>query len=185
MNKIALIPSGISSLRIVALPIFLYYYSTNNLLLCVIVFGLSQVTDLIDGYVARKLNVASKAGAYFDAVTDVVFITGIFSAFTLNGYYPAWIMALIIASFGQFIISSHYSQKLYDPLGKYIGSVLYIAIGLTLLLPTPIIFTIVEIGFPIFVVTSFVSRSVSITVNYRTKFRFKKSIFTPKGTAHN
>ena len=167
MNKTALIPSGISSLRLAALPIFLYYYSTNNLLLCIIIFGLSLVTDLIDGYVARKLNVASKTGAYFDALTDFVFITGIFAAFTFSGYYPAWIMALIVASFGQFIISSLYSQKLHDPLGKYIGSVLYIAIGLTLLSPTPIILTIVEIGFPTFAITSFISRTVSITFNYR------------------
>jgi phosphatidylglycerophosphate synthase len=167
MNKTALIPSGISSLRLAALPIFFYYYSTNNPLLCIIVFGLSQATDLIDGYVARKLNVASKAGAYFDAVTDFVFITGIFASFTFSGYYPAWIMVLIVASFGQFMISSRYSKKLYDPLGKYIGSVLYIAIGLTLLSPTPIIFTIVEIGFPTFAISSFISRTVSFTFNYR------------------
>ncbi len=185
MNKIALIPSGISSLRLVTLPILLYYYSFNNLLFCIIIFGLSQITDLIDGYVARKLKVTSKAGAYFDAATDFIFITGIFAAFTFSGYYPAWIMAMIIASFGQFIISSYYSQKLYDPLGKYIGSVLYIAIGLTLLLPTPIIFAIVEIGVPTFAVTSFISRSFSMTLNFTTNFCFKKSIFTRKGTAHN
>ncbi|HSV50190.1 MAG TPA: CDP-alcohol phosphatidyltransferase family protein, partial [Candidatus Acidoferrales bacterium] len=90
MNKTALIPSGISSLRLAALPIFLYFYNAGNPLACIIVFGLSQLTDLIDGYVARKLRVTSKAGAYFDAVTDFVFITGIFAAFTYSGYYPTW-----------------------------------------------------------------------------------------------
>lgn len=174
MNKKALVPSGISSLRLAALPLFLYFFGIGNLWVCIIIFGLAQTTDLLDGYVARKLKVASTAGAYFDAVTDFIFITGIFAAFTFSGYYPAWVMALIVASFGQFIISSHYSQKLYDPLGKYIGSVLYIAIGLTLLLPTPIIFTIVEIGFPTFAVTSFISRSISITINYRHKVLLQK-----------
>lgn len=169
MNKKALFPSGISSLRLAALPIFLYFFGIGNPLLCIIIFGLAQATDLLDGYVARKLKVTSKAGAYFDAATDFVFITGIFGAFTYSGYYPTWIITLIAASFAQFIVSSLYSKKLYDPLGKYIGSVLYIAIGLTLLLPTPIIFTIVEIGFSIFAVTSFISRSASITVNYRHK----------------
>lgn len=174
MNIKRLIPSGISSLRLVALPIFLYYYTAGNPLACILVFGLSQVTDLIDGYAARKLCVASKAGAYFDVVTDFVFIAGIFTAFTLSGYYPAWIMALIAASFGQFIVSSIYTKKLYDPLGRYIGSVLYIAIGLTLLSPTPIIFTLVEVGFPLFALTSFVTRTVSLAANYRQTLLLRK-----------
>lgn len=185
MNKSALVPSGISSLRIVALPIFLYYYSVGNPLFCIVVFSLAQVTDLIDGYVARKLGVASKTGAYFDAVTDFVFIIGIFAAFTMSGYYPVWIIVLIGASFAQFIISSRYSKNLYDPLGKYIGSVLYIAIGLTLLSPTPAIFTLVEVGFPAFALTSFVTRTASYTNHYRHASIHKSSRQHPKTTPHN
>jgi cardiolipin synthase len=87
MNKKALVPSSISSLRLAALPLFLYYYSTANPVACILIFGLAQITDLIDGFVARKLGVASKTGAYFDAIVDFTFITGIFAAFTLSGYY--------------------------------------------------------------------------------------------------
>jgi phosphatidylglycerophosphate synthase len=179
MNKKSLIPSGISSLRLAALPIFLYAYSIGNPLACIVIFGLAQVTDLLDGLAARKREVTSKAGAYFDAVTDFVLITGIFAAFTISGYYPIWIMALIAASFAQFIISSVYSKKLYDPLGKYIGSVLYIAIGLTLLSPTPIIFTIVEIGFPAFALTSFVTRTISLTTNLHHQLTQKNNLKQP------
>lgn len=176
MNKKTLIPSGISSLRLVALPFFLYAYSVGNPLACIIVFGLAQVTDLIDGWVARKLGVASKGGAYFDAVTDFALIMGIFAAFTFSGYYPIWIMALIAASFAQFIVSSLYSKKLYDPLGKYIGSVLYIAISLTLLSPTPAIFTIVEVGFPAFATTSLVTRTASLTTNIHKQLTQKTNL---------
>ena len=174
MNLKAYVPSAVSALRLVALPIFLYCFAAGNVLACIVVFGLTQVTDLVDGYAARKLHVASKAGAYFDVVTDFVFIAAIFTAFTLSGYYPIWIMALIAASFAQFIISSVYTKKLYDPLGKYIGSVLYIAIGLTLLSPTPVVFTVVEVGFPLFALTSFVSRTASYAVNYRNAMRLQK-----------
>jgi phosphatidylglycerophosphate synthase len=179
MNKKTLVPSGISSLRLAALPLFLYSYSVGNPVACMVIFGLAQITDLVDGWVARKLNASSKVGAYFDAVTDFVLITGIFAAFTFSGYYPVWIMALIAASFTQFIISSLYSKKLYDPLGKYIGSVLYIAIGLTLLSPTPIIFTIVEIGFPIFAVASFVTRTASLTTHLHHQLTQKNNLKQP------
>jgi phosphatidylglycerophosphate synthase len=175
MNKKALIPAGISSLRLAALPLFLYFFSTGSAVLCLVIFGLSQVTDLIDGYLARKLKVASKAGAYFDAVVDFVFITGIFAAFTFKGYYPIWVLGLIAASFAQFIASSLYAKKLYDPAGKYIGSVLYIAIGLTLLSPTPPVFLLVEVGFPAFVIVSMVTRAVSFTASYRRSLTIQRT----------
>ncbi|HSV49587.1 MAG TPA: hypothetical protein VLH35_04660, partial [Candidatus Acidoferrales bacterium] len=44
---------------------------------------------------------------------------------------------------------------------------LYIAIGLTLLSPTPAIFTLVEIGFPTFAIAAFVTRTASLAANYR------------------
>jgi CDP-diacylglycerol--glycerol-3-phosphate 3-phosphatidyltransferase/cardiolipin synthase len=180
MNKKALIPTGISSLRIIALPIFLYFFSNGATISCIIVFGFSQITDLFDGYIARKVKATSHLGAYFDALADFVLITGIFSAFIVSNYYPAWILLLIAASFTQFIVSSLYTKKLYDPLGKYVGSVLYIAIGLTLLSPTPPIFTLVQIGFPAFALTSFLTRTVSLTINYRREHVLQQTKIKPE-----
>jgi phosphatidylglycerophosphate synthase len=175
VNSKALIPSGISSLRIAALPLFLYFNSIGSPSLCLLVFALAAGTDLLDGFIARKLNVASKKGAYFDAITDFVMVIGIFSVFTLNGYYPIWVLLLIAASFVQFAVTGYFGKQLYDPLGKYIGSVLYIAITLTLLSPTPIICTIVEVGFPIWALSSFATRTVSLVVNYKRTLIIQKS----------
>jgi CDP-diacylglycerol--glycerol-3-phosphate 3-phosphatidyltransferase len=175
MNKQALIPSGISSLRLAALPLFFYFNSIGSPLLCLLVFALAAGTDLLDGFIARKLKVASKRGAYFDAVVDFLFVAGIFTAFMLNGYYQSWILLVIAASFVQFVVSSLYAKKLYDPLGKYIGSVLYIAIVLTLLAPTSVVFAVVEVGFPLWAGASFVTRTISFTANYRKSLLLQKT----------
>jgi phosphatidylglycerophosphate synthase len=162
MNPKSLIPCGISALRIAALPLFLYFNSMGSSFLCLVVFGFAAVTDLIDGYVARKLGVASKSGAYFDAVTDFVLVMGIFSAFALNGYYPLWLLLLIAASFAQFAVTGYFGKRLYDPLGKYIGSVLYIGITLTLLSPVGVTLIIVLAGVFVFTAISFVTRMLSL-----------------------
>ncbi len=167
MKKKSLIPQSISTIRLATLPLILYFFITGAQVWCLLVFGIAIVTDLIDGYIARKLNAATKWGAYFDATIDFTFIIGIFIAFIIKGYYPAWIMLLIVLSFGQFIISSRYSKKIYDPLGKYIGSVLYIAIALTLISPINVIFTLVKVAFPVFIAASFASRMTPSTINYR------------------
>ncbi len=163
MNKKALIPSGISSLRIAALPLFLYFNSTSAPSLCLLVFALAAGTDLLDGFIARKLKVASKTGAYFDVVTDFTLITGIFVAFTLNSYYSPWMLLLIAGSFAQFILTGHYAKQLYDPLGKYIGSVLYVGIAVTLLSPTAMVLIAVQVGVFAFTMTSFITRTISFT----------------------
>jgi phosphatidylglycerophosphate synthase len=162
MNSKTLVPSGISALRIAALPLFLYFNSWGLSFLCLLVFALAAGTDLIDGYMARKLNVTSKMGAYFDAVTDFALVMGIFVAFTLNGYYNAWLLLLIAGSFAQFAITGYFGKRLYDPLGKYIGSVLYIGVALTLLSPTALVFVIVQAGVFAFTVTSFITRMLGI-----------------------
>jgi phosphatidylglycerophosphate synthase len=95
MNKQMLIPSGISALRLAALPLFLYFFFNGNTALAMVVFSMAAVTDLFDGYIARKLVAASKFGAYFDAATDFIFVLGIFWAFTLSSYYHQWLLVLI------------------------------------------------------------------------------------------
>ncbi len=162
MSPKTLIPNGVSMLRIAALPLFLYFNSVGSPSLCLLVFALAASTDLLDGFIARKLNVASKMGAYFDAVTDFILVLGIFSVFALNGYYPVWLLLLIVGSFAQFAVSGYFGKRLYDPLGKYIGSVLYIGIVLTLLSPTALVFIIVQGGVFAFTVTSFITRMLGL-----------------------
>lgn len=101
-----------------------------------ILFSLLGITDLFDGYLARRLKVDSDLGAFFDSTVDVVLILGVFILFTDAGFYPIWVSGLIIFVFAQFVFSSLYSKKLYDPIGKYYGSFLYAAIALTLAFPT-------------------------------------------------
>jgi phosphatidylglycerophosphate synthase len=117
----------------------------------------------MDGYLARKLNVTSKFGAYYDATTDFSFVIGIFAIFYVNGLYPVWLLLLIIASFGQFLVTSHYAKKIYDPIGRYMGSALYIGIALTLISPVQAMFSFVQFAFMGFFLLSLTSRIISLT----------------------
>ena len=162
MQKLSLIPTIISSLRIAVLPLFFYLFNTENITSCLILFASSVATDLFDGYLARKLKVTSRFGAYYDAATDFALVIGIFTFFATKGYYPTWLLLLITASFIQFLATSLYAKKLYDPIGRYIGSALYIGIVLTLVFPTQATFSFVEFAFVGFFLISLVSRIVSL-----------------------
>lgn len=162
MKKVIAIPTTISSLRIAALPLFIYLYNPANIIPCLIVLAFSAATDFFDGYAARKLGATSRFGAYYDATTDFVLIMGIFAFFTIKGFYPIWLLLLIAASFIQFLATSHYAKKLYDPIGKYIGSALYIGILLTLVFPAQATYSFVQFAFLGFFLLSLGSRVISL-----------------------
>jgi phosphatidylglycerophosphate synthase len=165
LYKPILVPTAISSVRIVVIPLFGYLYNQANIPACLALFALSAVTDLFDGYSARKLKVTSRFGAYYDAVTDFALIIGIYSMFAAKGFYPIWLLVLITASFMQFLATSDYAKKIYDPVGRYIGSALYLGIVLTLVLPAQATFAFVQYAFVVFFVVSIVSRILSLVKN--------------------
>ncbi len=165
MKKQIAIPTAISSIRLAALPLFFHLYSAENIFACLALLTFCAATDYFDGYYARKLNVTSKFGAYFDATTDFILTGGIFGFFTFLGFYPIWLGLLIGASFIQFVVTSVYAKKLYDPIGRYIGSALYIGIVLTLLFPMKGVFDFVQYAFVAFFVVSIASRMASLAQN--------------------
>jgi phosphatidylglycerophosphate synthase len=165
MKKTVLIPTAISSLRLAVPPLFLILFNSGAISWCFLLIVFSAFTDYLDGFLARKLKVATKLGAYFDTITDFIVVIGIYTIFSGMGYYSLWLLLLITASFVQFLASSACIKKLYDPIGRFIGSALYIGIFLTLLFPINAIFIFVQVAFVGFFLISLFSRIVSFAKN--------------------
>jgi CDP-diacylglycerol--glycerol-3-phosphate 3-phosphatidyltransferase len=163
MKKQIAIPAFTSSLRVAAFPLFFYLYTIGNVTACLGLLAFCAATDFFDGYLARKLGAASKFGSYYDATTDFILIIGIFAIFYAVGFYPIWLLLLIAVSFIQFLATSYLSEKMYDPVGRYLGSALYVGVVLTLFWPTPAIFIFVQYAFVVFFLVSIASRTISLT----------------------
>jgi len=131
----AIIPCGITALRIVAAGLLLYALSEGMRPWALTLFLFSCVTDYIDGYLARRLGVCTVLGSYLDATADFLVVLASFTAFVRQGVYPWWTVLVIVSMFLQFIVTSKLGRPIYDPVGKYYGTFLFAAIGVTLLWP--------------------------------------------------
>lgn len=158
MRKNAIIPSAISSIRVATLPLLFHLFYNSSSFFCLLLFLFLGATDLIDGYVARKLKVNSDIGAFFDSTVDFILIIFMFLLFVDTGLYPIWLSGLIIFVFAQFVFSSILSKKLYDPVGKYYGGFLFIAVTLTLAFPNQAVCSFIVLSFVMFVAVSTASR---------------------------
>ena len=152
------IPSGITSIRVILAPILFFTLINNFILYSLFIFVFAVATDALDGYVSRKLDVASSMGAYFDVVADFILILSGFSGFVFIGLYPFWLIIIIILMFLQFIITSKFKLPVYDPIGKYYGSFLFIVIFISLIVINPILYFLLTTLIVIFTFISITSR---------------------------
>jgi len=52
------------------IPVFVYYYVTEQFVNALIFLALSGFSDVVDGFIARKFNMISPAGKIFDPIAD-------------------------------------------------------------------------------------------------------------------
>ena len=69
MNRI---PNIISALRILGAILLLLFYPASVAFW--VIYGLCGISDMLDGYLARKLHAESKTGAVLDSVADICFV---------------------------------------------------------------------------------------------------------------
>lgn len=60
-------------------------------------FGAAAFTDVLDGWLARRFGVESKAGQYLDPIADKILLTCIYVGLAMGGAVPVWIVVLILA----------------------------------------------------------------------------------------
>lgn len=87
----------ITSLRIFLLPIALYFFLKNDIqsnIISLILVILMEISDLVDGIVARKLNKISNLGKIFDPFADHIYRISFFLFFSIKGFIPLWMFLL-------------------------------------------------------------------------------------------
>ncbi len=93
-------PNLLSSSRIAATILVFALVLVNQpwaFLIATVVFFLASITDLLDGYLARRYHIVSPLGVFLDLTADKVFVSAILVAYVQLGLVPAWIVVIIIA----------------------------------------------------------------------------------------
>ncbi len=90
------IPNLLTAARLLAAPFILYLLWTGDYRTALVWFAIASVTDVLDGYLARRFHAGSRIGALMDPVADKVLLSGSFLTLGLKGVIPLWLMILVL-----------------------------------------------------------------------------------------
>lgn len=108
------LPTQVTVLRIILTPIFLYTLFLEQLIfkyISFIIFGIASLTDLYDGYYAKKYGYVTKWGKFLDPLADKILVSSALIAFNILGYIKLWVVIVIILR--DFLITGLRSYALY------------------------------------------------------------------------
>jgi cardiolipin synthase len=95
------LPNFLTFARLVALPFLVMAILDGRAWTALAIFLTAAVTDVVDGYLARRFAMGSPLGAWLDPIADKLFLVSSFVVFALPGTptsvrIPIWLLVLTI-----------------------------------------------------------------------------------------
>jgi CDP-diacylglycerol---glycerol-3-phosphate 3-phosphatidyltransferase len=93
----AQVANAVTSLRLVLLPVALYFFMKNDIrsnVISLVLVIFMELSDLFDGMIARKFNSISNLGKIFDPFADHIYRISFFLFFSIKGFIPLWMFLI-------------------------------------------------------------------------------------------
>lgn len=91
------IPNLITLARILSVPIIVWAITSGEWMVAFILFVIAGISDAVDGFLAKRFNMASELGAYLDPLADKALIVSIYVSLGIAGAIPRWLVIFVVA----------------------------------------------------------------------------------------
>ena len=90
------IPNVLTMIRLALVPVFVVLFLNGHKMASLAVFVAASLTDMLDGYLARKLNQITDFGKLFDPLADKLMVLSAMVCQGIAGVFP-WSAIIIVA----------------------------------------------------------------------------------------
>jgi CDP-diacylglycerol---glycerol-3-phosphate 3-phosphatidyltransferase len=112
------LPNIITFSRIALSPLFLWLLLAGTPIAvysAFVVFVIAAITDYMDGYYARRLNVVSRFGNFMDPLADKILTTAAFVGFALQNRVEWWMVWVVIVRDALMTLMRLYGDRVQMP----------------------------------------------------------------------
>lgn len=92
------IPNFLTIVRLFLVPVFIMVFfsgAQNATFISVLIFLAAGLTDVLDGYIARKYNMVTKWGTVLDPLADKLMSLTVLISFSVKHMIPTWVLYVI------------------------------------------------------------------------------------------
>ena len=90
------VPNALTIIRFLLIPVIVISIFNGNYIIAFIFFTLSGITDIADGFIARKFNLISNFGKLMDPLADKLTQISTIASLTIIDIIPIWILAIVL-----------------------------------------------------------------------------------------
>ena len=90
------VPNTLTVIRFLLIPFIIYSVISGNFLLALVLFTISGITDIADGFIARKFNLISNFGKLMDPLADKLTQISMLAILVIKNMLPIWILVIVV-----------------------------------------------------------------------------------------
>ena len=90
------VPNALTIIRFLLIPVIVISIFNGDYIIAFIFFTISGITDIADGFIARKFNLISNFGKLMDPLADKLTQIATIASLTLKDIIPIWILAIVL-----------------------------------------------------------------------------------------
>lgn len=134
------IPNILTIIRFIFIPFIFSAVISRHFLTSLILFTISALTDILDGFIARKFNYTTDIGKLIDPLADKLTQISLLLSFAILNILPWWIFAIVFIKELVLVVSASVLYSKDDVVvyskwyGKLATTLFYLAIVCSLLI---------------------------------------------------
>jgi cardiolipin synthase len=90
------VPNLVTAARLALAPYLFLLMFQHRYRTIIPLFIIIGITDVVDGFLARRFHASSRLGAYLDPIADKVLLSGTFLVLALTGAIEWWLAAVVL-----------------------------------------------------------------------------------------
>ncbi len=117
------LPNALTTLRLLLIPVFITLMCRDQMMPALGVFVFASITDVADGWIARKYNLITDFGKLFDPLADKLMVLSVMTMMVVKGIAPlAAVIILVLKELlmlvGGFLLMKKHVVVYSLPIGK-------------------------------------------------------------------
>lgn len=90
------IPNILTITRFFLIPIIIAYLVQDNYIMAIVFLTISGLTDILDGFIARKFDFITNFGKLIDPLADKATQAAVLTVLALQHIIPMWILVIVV-----------------------------------------------------------------------------------------